>query len=105
MVLPMRCHSRLPGYATIPDVDIDGIGSSVVGETGPDPLVPGRPVLHYLPGVACGGALQPESVVQSISIWIRCRCRPLYWRSCVSASWAYPTSGRSEWAADSAAAL
>jgi len=52
---------------TVPDEDIDGVGASIVGETGPDPLVPGRPVLHYHPGVACGGALQPESVEQSIS--------------------------------------
>ena len=59
---------------TIPDVDIDCIGSSIVGETGPGPLVFSRPVLHYLPGVCCGGSLQPESVLQSISIRI---CRPL----------------------------
>ena len=85
---------------TIPDVDIDCIGSSIVGETGPGPLVFGRPVLHYLPGVACGGSLQPESVLQFISIGICSHCCPYNWRTCSLRSWVYPASGSSESAAD-----
>ncbi|VVB69556.1 Uncharacterised protein [uncultured archaeon] len=68
---------------SIPDVDVDSVAASISWSISPDPLAPGRPVLHHLPDIARGGAFQPELVEHRISIRISSRCRPLHEGACV----------------------
>ena len=64
---------------TISDVDKYLVVAGISWSIQPGPLVIGRPVLHYPPGVASRGAFQPEPVEYRVSIYIRGRSLPSHY--------------------------
>ena len=66
----------------VPGIDIDRVGSCVASRARPGPLIFGGPVLHRLPGVLGRRSLQPELVVDRLSVRIGGHSRPFYSRAC-----------------------
>jgi len=63
---------------TVSGIDIDAVVSCIASSAHPGPLIAVGPVLHHLPDIACGGALQPEAVAYRVLIGIRGLCSPFY---------------------------